>query len=413
MKIRLIAAASLIALTATACGGGDAGSSGKQTVTLWMYPVIADSAASQQFWSDTEKSFEAQNSTVDLVIELQPWEGRDEKIATAIASGKGPDLVVLGPDQIPQNQANGGLQAMTSVVEPDKSAYLPSAIDAATVDGTIYGVPIYHTITTAVFNKKVFSDAGIDKMPETWDEIKAAAPKLAKNGVAVMDYSGAPETTLNLSFYPLLWQAGGQVFSDDGKTVAFNSAEGKKALQFLLDLQKDKGLPSDAATKSNVVEGSGLASGKTAMGYAMTMADAKTMGKGVGESDVVVGSPLKDVDQVAFGLPGLLARTSISKDEASANAVASYIAAPETAQKLAQASGFFPARTDVEMTGGNAMTKEFAAALSSAKAGEPNPKARQVMAALAPQLQAALQGSKSVDQALADAEKEANGLLQS
>lgn len=412
MKIRKAAVAATLALSLALAGcGSDTSSSGKQEVTIWMYPVIADAAKSQTFWAQAETDFEATHSNIDLKIELQPWDGRDEKIATAIAAGKGPDLVVLGPDQLPQYQATGGLKPLTTALEGDKDKFLPAALEAGTIDGQTYALPIYHTVTTTVYNKKVFTEAGVDTLPTTWDEIKAAAPKLAANGVAIMDYSGSPEMTLNLSFYPLLWQAGGTVFNEDGKSVAFNGPEGKSALQFLVDLQGVKGLPADAATKGNKVEGGGLSTGKTAMGYALGKPDAVLMQKALGAENVEVGPALTGTKQVTFGLPGLLTRTSISKDDASANAVAKYFASADFAVKLAEEAGYFPARTDAKLDPSDPLNEKFQAALEFARAGEVNPKARQVMASLVPHLQAALQGSKTVEQALADAEKECNALL--
>lgn len=422
MKIRFTAAVAALAIGMAGCStpgapagstaGSTAGQGGaKQVVTVWMYPVISDTAKSQAFWGDTEKAFEAANADVDLNIELQPWDNRDEKIATAIASGKGPNLVVLGPDQLPQYQATGGLASLKGAVEPDKAKYLPSALEAATVDGDIYAVPIYHTITTTVYNKKAFDEAGVTSLPKTWDEVKAAAPRLAEKGVAVMDYSGDPKVTLNLSFYPLLWQAGGTVFNADGTSVAFNSPEGKAALQFLVDLKGQGGIPADAATKSNKVEGGGLASGKIAMGYSLVKAEAAAMQTTLGAENVVVGEPLTGAEQVAFGLPGLLTRTTIKGDEASITKAAQYLGSPEVQVGLSEASGFFPARSDAELPAADATTKAFQDALEHAKAGEVNAKSRQVMAALAPHLQAALQGSATVDQALAAAEQEANAAL--
>ena len=77
-----------------------------------------------------------------------------------------------------------------------------------------------------------------------------------------MDYAGTTEQTLNLSFYPFLWQAGGSVFTEDGTDIAFDSQEGISALEFLVDLKKAGGLPADAATASIAVEGSPWAAGK-------------------------------------------------------------------------------------------------------------------------------------------------------
>jgi multiple sugar transport system substrate-binding protein len=400
-------------MTVAACGGSgdDDTAGGSAEVTVWMYPVIADQDASIDFWEQVESDFEAEHDDIDLTIELQPWEGRDEKIATAIASGQGPDLVLLTPDQTLQYQVTGGLKPVDGAVEEDRDAFLPGALDVVTFEDELYGVPIYHTSTTTAYNMAAFEAAGITEPPTTWDDVLAAAPALAANGVAVMDYSGSPEMTLNLSFYPLLWQAGGSVFTEDGSDVAFDGPEGLAALQFLLDLQEAGGLPADAATKANAVDGGPLGTGTAAMGYALTATDIEHMKTGVGAENVVVGAPLTDEEQASFGIPGVLALTSISDDDEAANTVAGYIASPEVSARLNDAAGTFPARTDVDAPTGDDALTALNDALEFAIPGEVTPSARQVMAVLSAQLQAALQGSKSAEDALADAASEARDLI--
>ena len=251
LVVPLTAFAAAAALTA--CGGSGEEQSSAEPVTVWMYPVIADEKASTAYWSQVEKDFEAANTDVDLRIEQQPWANRDQKLATAFSGGKGPDILLLGPDQIPQFVKTGSLEPVDQVLEADTSKFLPGALSALTVDGKLYGVPIYHTVTTTLYNKKLLAKAGITKPPETWAEIKAAAPKLKQAGVATLDYSASPETSLNLSFYPLLWQAGGSVFAEDGKKVAFNQAPGVEALTFIKELYDTGGIPKSSLTNTNIV----------------------------------------------------------------------------------------------------------------------------------------------------------------
>lgn len=412
MRVRGLAVAAAVALTVTACGGSDdTAGGGSAEVTVWMYPVIPDQDTSIEFWDQVEADFEAEHDDIDLTIELQPWEGRDEKIATAIASGQGPDLVLLTPDQTLQYQVTGGLKPVDAAVEDSRDAYLPAALDVVTFEDELYGVPIYHTSTTTAYNTAAFEAAGITELPTTWEDVLAAAPALAANGVAVMDYSGAPEMTLNLSFYPLLWQAGGSVFTEDGSDVAFDGPEGLAALQFLLDLQELGGLPADAATKPNAIEGGPVAAGTVAMGYAMANFEIEQMRAAIGEENVVVGAPLTGEEQVSFGIPGVLALTSISDDDDAALSVAEFISSPDVAVGLNEAAGTFPARSDVEPPAGDEAIETLNDALQYSRPGEVTPTARQVMAVLSSQLQAALQGSKSAEDALADAAQEARDLI--
>jgi multiple sugar transport system substrate-binding protein len=51
-------------------------------------------------------------------------------------------------------------------------------IGAASIDGTLYGIPNEIDVYALNYNKKLFAEAGIDAPPETWDEFLAAAEKL-------------------------------------------------------------------------------------------------------------------------------------------------------------------------------------------------------------------------------------------
>ncbi|MDR8412852.1 extracellular solute-binding protein [Nonomuraea sp. 3-1Str] len=399
------------ALSVAAAGCGSSGSD-KSVVTLWMYPVISDQAKSQAYWGKVEKDFEAQNPTVDLKVDLQPWEGRQEKVTTALISKKGFDLVVLGPDQIPQYAQQGTIEPVDDVVAADKTSYLPNSLSALTVNGKLYGVPIYQTITAPIYNKKLFTEAGVEA-PRTLAELKAAAPKLAAKKVAVLDYPGKPEVSLNQSFYPLLWANGGSVFAPDGKSVAFNGPEGVESLQLLLDLKAAGGLPENAASKGNDIEGGPLAAGKTAMYHAATALQAVQLGTAVGAENVGIGLPLEGSKRVAFGIPGALVLAGHSGQKDAARKFASFLASPQQAAQLAKESGFFPARTDVTVPDQSAEAKEFAKSLQYAFPGDTHPKARQVMGVLAPHIQAALLGKEDARTALDAAAKEADTLLSS
>ncbi|MEU5879899.1 sugar ABC transporter substrate-binding protein [Spirillospora sp. NPDC047279] len=415
MKIRvsrLTASLTLLTMAAglTAACGGSSGGSG-DSLTLWMYPVITDVQANTAYWNKIEKDFEAANAGTDLKIELQPWDGRDQKVATALSGGKGPDIVLLGPDQVPQYVKNGTLKPVDGAVAPIKGSFLPGALDALSVDGKLYAAPIYHTVTSMIFNKKLLDKAGITSPPQTWDEIKAAAPKLKAEGVATLDYSASPEASLNMNFYPLLWQAGGTVFSPDGKKSAFNSPEGLEALTFLTDLYKDGSVPKSALTNKNVVTDQALGKQEVAAGLMNVPADAEVAAKAWGEDNVIVGMPLQGKKRVGFGLPGGLAVNARSKNTEATDKFLTFMTDPKQITSLGTASGFLSPRTDVKVPPPNARAAKFAEALQYTYSGDANPAARQVMALLRTEIQAALTGKKTPKQALEDAAEQSDELL--
>ncbi|SDT22427.1 multiple sugar transport system substrate-binding protein [Pseudarthrobacter equi] len=405
------------ALALTACGGPSSSSSdagpANGKVTLWMYPVIKDETASKKFWQDTEAAFEKANPGIDLTIELQTFDKRDAQISAALAAGSGPDVVLITPDQAATYRNVRGLLPVDDAVSKDKNSFYPNTLDAAAFDEQLFGVPLFQNINTTAYNTKIFKDAGLE-LPKTWDDLRAAAPVLAKQGVAVMDYAGSPEQTLNLSFYPLLWQAGGKVFSDDAKDIAFDSAEGESALQLLVDLKKAGGLPIDAATDGPKVEGAPIATGKAAMRATTSLPELKQMRAALGAENVALGEPLTGKDQATYGNPGLLALTSINKKEnrQAAYTVMDYLSSAASQKALNAAAGNLPTREDAAVLGDDADSKAMAAALKAANPGESSPVARQVMGALAPNIQAALRGDLTPKEALAKAATEARGILQ-
>ncbi|MDR2997885.1 MAG: extracellular solute-binding protein [Microbacterium sp.] len=411
MKHRILQGAAIAAiatLAVTACSSANAVPDAKDvkeakgSVTMWMYPVIKDETASKEFWTETQKDFEKAYPDVDLKIELQPFAKRDEQISAALAANSGPDLALVTPDMAATYLNVGGVLPIDDALpEKDRKAFFPSSLDAATFDGELYGLPIFQNVAANVVNTKLFKEAGLE-VPKTWDEIDAAAPVLAKKGIAVMDYAGSAQQTLNLTFYPFLWQAGGSVFTKDGKDIAFDSKEGVNALTFLVDLMKEGGLPPDAATAGVAIDGSQWAAGKVGIRTNAGPSELGPLRAAVGGEGVEVGAPFTGKEQATFGNPGLIALTSINKKEnrAAAYAVLNYLSTPDFQAKLSKASGNFSPRTDVAAPAEGPDYDTFKEALSVANPGEASPVARQVMAALAPYIQSALRGDLSPKEAL-------------
>ncbi|MDT7782539.1 MAG: hypothetical protein QOF58_958 [Pseudonocardiales bacterium] len=410
MKRSAALPAIFVAATALAASLTGCGAQSDDAVTLWMYPVIADQAQSRAYWQRVEAGFEAEHG-VKLRIELQPWESREQKLGAALMAGNGPDVVLLQPDMIPQYVEQKALLPVSEVLSGERP-YRSSAVDALTVKGQAYGLPLYQTVTTTVYNRKLFAEAGITELPDTWDEVRAAAPKLAAKGIPILDYAGSAEETLNMTFYPLLWQAGGTVFDEDGTKSAFSSPQGVEALKFLVDLKAMGGLPRDAATRRSRLADDAVAGGRAAMAHAMVSTTARNVVHSIGAENTVVGAPLRGREQVTFGQPGALSLLRKANNPDAARKFLAYMTSPEVVEELCVQAGFFPPWTDSSPPVVDEVDKGFAQALPSARAGDAHPQARKAMGLLAPHLQAALLGQKTPEQALADAAGEVDTLLQ-
>jgi ABC-type glycerol-3-phosphate transport system substrate-binding protein len=105
-----------------------------------------------------------------------------------------------------------------------------------------FGLPRNNYNMGLVYNRKLFTQAGLnpDQPPKTWAEVQEAAKKIAGLGAG---YTGFGEysagNTGGWHFAASLYARGGSMVSDDGKTAAFNSDEGKAVLENLKKMRWD------------------------------------------------------------------------------------------------------------------------------------------------------------------------------
>ncbi|GAA1555709.1 hypothetical protein GCM10009789_06380 [Kribbella sancticallisti] len=130
----------------------------------------------------------------------------------------------------------------------DLKDYWPAARDAVTVNGKVRAAPALLDSLCVVYNKKLFAAAGLPepKAGWTWDEYVTTAQKLTNpaKGVFGTGWPGVGDEDTVWRLWPMIWDLGGDVVSEDGKTVAFDKV-GEQALETLDRLRTDKSLYVD------------------------------------------------------------------------------------------------------------------------------------------------------------------------
>jgi multiple sugar transport system substrate-binding protein len=171
----------------------------------------------EPFAEDLEAAYEAHSPNVDLQMEILPEAAYLERLLPALASGTGPDIVVL--EFVPTLSRPTALLDLTSYIEGpngvDLSQWDHSAMVAnAIFDGKVYGLPrdLWGGLGWFI-NKDLFDQAGVPYPAEdwTWADLEEIAPQLSDKenrlyGFAVGDF-------LELGSF------GVQYISDDFKTV--------------------------------------------------------------------------------------------------------------------------------------------------------------------------------------------------
>lgn len=209
---------------------------GKTTTISWW-----------QFWTDAgikpliqemAKEFEALHPGVKVDLVDLTWGEGHEKIAIALSSGSGPDVVELGSDWIAEFAASGHLSDITTAVDSIRHGYL--MWDAATFNTRIYGFPWILGTRVLFINTDLLSQAGYEKefLPGSWNELLEAATKVRNLGANIYGFgsNSAERHRLYKKFLPFLWANGGDILSPDRKSCLLKSPEAVAALEYYLKL---------------------------------------------------------------------------------------------------------------------------------------------------------------------------------
>ncbi len=384
-------------------------------VSMWAYPLDSsgEQGADEAMWQGLADAFREQNPEVEVSTEVLPWANRNEKLTTSLAANANPDVAYLNDDFIPQHAGDGNLIAVDDVLEADRDDFLQNAIDNLSLDGSLYAVPILTTVTTTLYNKTLFDQIGVTEYPGTWDEMLELGPQFKEAGVFLTSYAGSLEQTLNLSYFPLLWQAGGEVLNEDGTAAAFNSDAGKAALDFVVTLIQE-GFADESEAVTSPEPGAGLAmEGKVAMLMTGEAGSARRYTEAWGEGAVVIGAPLENAVQTSYGTTAGFSIFRNSENVDAAKAWVQFITQPAQMETILKSGGFItPQASMVGMYADDPILSEIEQYADLMHSGVHHPAARQIIAAMGPHIQSAFLGDASSEEALAAAEAEVNRLLE-
>lgn len=225
-----------------ACGAEDDGAAdGKTHITVNCWPQPSAKIDHQRFDEDV-KTFETRNPDIDVTAH-DAFPCQDPKTFDAkLAGGQMEDVFYTYFTDTERVVSINQAADITEYVK-DLKAYKDIAQplrDAYTVDGKIYGIPRTNYSMGLLYSKPLFTKAGLDpdKPPATWEEVQAAAKKIAALGdgtVGFAEYSAQNQGGWH--FTASIYSQGGAVVSEDGKKATVDTPEGKAVLQNLKDMR--------------------------------------------------------------------------------------------------------------------------------------------------------------------------------
>jgi len=270
--------------TRTAAQAAQAQPSAAATAAPAQAPAAPTGATTIQFWSRFDflqgaiglYNDEAKQKGKNVFVNFTTVPGAQmvEKLTTALASKSQPDIMSLDLVQCPYFNSLGAFVDISSRVNSlaykDEFAQgMRKLGEYPAGSGKQFQLPFSADNSALIWNKSIFQDAGLDpeKGPQTFEEFRQAAIKTTRAPDRYgMAFDGQTGGSFMFRFMPFVWANGGEYLNPEGTRSLINSPQVLQALQLWVDMiQQDKVAPQGAHTWSSDDVRGAFVGGKVAM----------------------------------------------------------------------------------------------------------------------------------------------------
>ncbi|MGO1385360.1 MAG: extracellular solute-binding protein [Arachnia sp.] len=390
------------------------GASSKMSVTTWYFPFGSNV---EEVYAAFKEEFESEYTDIEIDLQLQPWADRYPKMLTALGANRGPDVMFMTPDALIQFASAGVLEPLDDLIDDDAWQGFPqSAIDSISYDGQRWYFPIDQEVPVWLYNKTLMEKIGLDPgtPPETWADIRTVCEATKASGEDIYGFGyRAAAPSVNDTFYPHLRQAGGQVLSEDLKEATLNSEEGVKALSFIVEMFDKGWSPQSYLQPNENIPSHPFFQGTQVISIQYKPTTGLKNAREVANFDWGMTPTIRDEEAWGFGATRSWAISSNAKDKDAAATWVNFLARPENVQRHCEAFGITPSNPDIAaVTHQDDPEMQILAGRLSETFGELEVQdGRQLMPLLTPEIQLAILGEKTPQQALDTAAEAINQLL--
>lgn len=213
----------------------DETTTGKKVEVEFWHGYSADKADTLK---EFVKKFEEENKDIDIVEKfVASGEEILQKVQGAILSNELPDLLWGFPTWTGTLESTKKLVNVGEMMDEDYRKDIPEGVlNAGKYNDKIYSVPIEAGTLYMIYNKDMFKEAGIEKVPTTWDELYEAAKKLTNDKHKAIWLPIEPNERTTWTYETFLWQTGGDLLNGTFDKLAFTKEQGLKALNYYTKL---------------------------------------------------------------------------------------------------------------------------------------------------------------------------------
>ena len=199
---------------------------GQQAVTITYWQYFFESKV--KLVDELIKQFEAQNPGVRVVHENFPYDAYNQKVASAVPAGQGPDVINLFYGWVPLYVDSGYLQPLPADAFPVTAIerdFVPM-VQNSKFDGKYWALPTAVRSLSLFYNVDLLSAAGFLLPPATWEEFTAAAERTtvrdAAGRITTEGFGISPEGQDHHLIREVLFRQWGVApYSADGKRVTY------------------------------------------------------------------------------------------------------------------------------------------------------------------------------------------------
>lgn len=153
----------------------------REELVLWSYYETENQKTSMDELVD---GFNASQEQYHLTWEYHgPVTEFSKRLAIGITQNQLPDMVIIDnpdmPSYINMDKLEDITEAVKEITELDQ--YFPNAMESVVYDGRYYGLPFCCNNVALIYNKDIMAQENIE-VPETWEQLEAAAQSLTKEG---------------------------------------------------------------------------------------------------------------------------------------------------------------------------------------------------------------------------------------
>ncbi|WP_193106130.1 sugar ABC transporter substrate-binding protein [Brachybacterium sp. FME24] len=393
-----------------ACGSsGGSGGDGKLEFQQWWEPELPEG-----FLRELMDEFEEANDGITVELLSGPYAATKEQLIAGAASRTMPD--VLGLDgawvnDLASQNALGDLDQLMSDASYD-DADLAAKVE---VDGATRMIPVVNFAYMLFANRTALGKAGIDALPTTREEFTAAAKAVVDSDPDVAGWVlplslEAPNGVQN-DVMSWLWADGQSMLAEGKPALESDAVQG--VLDYIVELDEQGLIAPGSATLKEQDKVEEFSSGRAAM-IVDTVAHVNMFRTNSPDLDFQVAAMPTGAD--AAGTPGVTYGSwGIGVAEASENKEAAwklveFLMGEDVNARMATAANAFPGNSTAvpeAVKEDDVMKTAFDVWQSGTPVNEfvGLPVAEQLMREFAEQLQKTLEGSQSVDEALAAAQE--------